>query len=126
VSISSLVQTYPAPTPNSGSLQRRRGGRSIVGPAPYTYVAAGRWSGQQSGLGDVLRLQALPAFGYLVADLLALVEGLEPAALYAGVVDEEILAPLIRGDEAVALLLAEPLYRSFLGQLRSYARVTAG
>src|SRR5215213_8051663 len=61
---------------------------------------------------DVNRLHALPALGRLVGHLGALFEGLEPTALYAGVVDEEILAPIIRRDKAVALLIAEPLHRS--------------
>ncbi len=63
-------------------------------------------------LGDVLRLHALPALGYLVGDLLTLFEGPEPGALYIRVVDENVPAPVIRGDEAVAPVLAEPRYRS--------------
>ena len=61
--------------------------------------------------GDVLGLQALPALGYLVGDLLTLFEGPEPGALYAGVVHEDVLAAVVGGDEAVALLLAEPANR---------------
>jgi hypothetical protein len=49
------------------------------------------------GPGNVLRLHALLALGRLVGDLLAFREGLEPAALYAGVVDEQVLAPLRPG-----------------------------
>src|SRR5215217_9023743 len=70
--------------------------------------------GSPAGLdpGDVIRLHTLPALGRLVAHLGALLEGLEPGALYTVVVNEEILTPVVRGDEAVALLVAEPLHRS--------------
>src|SRR5918999_2254418 len=68
-----------------------------------------------SGGRDVDRLHTLPTLGLLEGYAGTLIEGLEPAALYAGEVDEEILAPIIRRDEAVALLVAEPLDRSFLG-----------
>src|SRR5919199_2679990 len=61
---------------------------------------------------DVLRLHALAPLGRLVRHLGALVEGLEALARYARVVHEEVLAPVVRGDEAVALLVTEPLYRS--------------
>src|SRR5215216_3070318 len=64
------------------------------------------------GLGDVLRLHTLPALNRLVGDLLALLEGLVAVADYTGVVNEEVLATLTRGDEAVALILAEPLHCS--------------
>jgi hypothetical protein len=42
-----------------------------------------------------------------VAHYLAYLEAPEFAAHYVGVVDEDILTPVVRGDEAVALLLAE-------------------
>src|SRR5215216_3287805 len=64
-----------------------------------------RWS-------NVLRLHSLTPLGRLVRYLGALVEGLEALACYARVVHEEVLTPVVRGDEAVALLVAEPLYRS--------------
>ena len=59
-------------------------------------------------LGDVLRLHTLRALGRLVGDLLALFKGPEPGTLYVGVMDENVPAPVVRGDEAVALLLVEP------------------
>ena len=59
------------------------------------------------GPGDVLRLHTLPDLGRLVGDLLALLEGPESGTLYVGVVDENVPAAVVRGDEAVALLLAE-------------------
>ena len=47
-----------------------------------------------------------------VAHSLAFLEAPESAAHYVGVVNEDILTPAVGGDEAVALLLAEPLYCS--------------
>ena len=61
---------------------------------------------------DVLRLHSLTPLGRLVGYLGALVEGLEAVASYARVMHEEVLATLVRGDEAVALIIVEPLYRS--------------
>jgi hypothetical protein len=58
--------------------------------------------------GDVLRLHALPALGYLVGDLLALCKGPKPGTLYIGVVDKNVSAPVVWGEEAVAFLLVEP------------------
>jgi hypothetical protein len=66
------------------------------------------WLGQ----GDVARLHALLATGRLVGDLGTLVEGLEPVTRYAAVVNEEIVATLIRADKAVAFIVVEPLNRS--------------
>src|ERR671913_389585 len=62
--------------------------------------------------GDVIRLHALLALSGLVRDLGALLKALEAVTRYTAVVHEEILATLVRRDEAVALLIAEPLYRS--------------
>src|SRR5215203_4012100 len=61
---------------------------------------------------NVLRLHSLTPLGRLVRHLGALVESLEALACYARVVHEEVLAPVVGGDEAVALLVAETLYRS--------------
>src|ERR687890_398736 len=47
-----------------------------------------------------------------VAHSLAFLEAPESAAHYVGVVDEDILIPVLGIDEAIALLLAEPRYRS--------------
>src|SRR5215218_1105408 len=68
--------------------------------------------------GDVIRLHALLALGSLVGDLGALLETLEAVTHYARVVHEEVLVTLIRGDEAVAFLVTEPLYCS-LGHIWS-------
>ena len=46
-----------------------------------------------------------------VGHLLTFVEGLEPRAIYGGVVHEEVFTPVVGRDEAVALILAEPLKR---------------
>src|SRR5215218_8246717 len=67
---------------------------------------------------DVIRLHALLALGSLVGDLGALIEALEAVASYTRMVHEEILTTLVGGDEAVALIIVEPLYRS-LGHIWS-------
>jgi hypothetical protein len=61
---------------------------------------------------DVLRLQAFPALRYLIGDLIPFVESLEPIACYPSMVHEEIFSFIVRLDEAVALVLVEPLHRS--------------
>src|SRR5215207_8383190 len=61
---------------------------------------------------DVRRVRALGALLGVVGDLGALGERLEAAALDGGVVDEQVLALVVRGDEAEALLVAEPLHGS--------------
>src|SRR5919112_1770432 len=68
-----------------------------------TYAVAGRFLDRLDG-GDVVRLHALLTLGRLVGDLGTLIEALEAVARYTTVVDEEILATLVGGDEAVALL----------------------
>src|ERR671912_2441578 len=80
-------------------------------------AVTGRFPDRLDG-GDVIRLHALLALGSLVGDLGALLKALEAVTRYARVVHEEVLATLIRGDEAVALLVTEPLYRS-LGHIWS-------
>src|SRR4029079_17269360 len=61
---------------------------------------------------DVHSLRSLTALLRLVLDASALGQGPEPVHLDVGVVDEEILAPLVRRDEAVALRVVEPLHSS--------------
>jgi hypothetical protein len=63
-------------------------------------------------LTDVARLHALLTTVRLIGDLVAFFEGLEPTSCYRAVVHEEVIASLIRLDEAVALLAVEPLDRS--------------
>src|SRR6185436_4192310 len=62
-----------------------------------------------SGVLDVRRLLALRAGGDFEADLLAFLEGLEALHVDRGEVREQIVAAVIRSDEAVALRVVEPL-----------------
>src|ERR671912_2625607 len=62
--------------------------------------------------GDAVRLHSLTPLGRLVRYLGALVEGLETLTCYARVVHEEVLTSVVGGDEAIALLVAEPLHCS--------------
>src|SRR4029453_12851187 len=54
-------------------------------------------------------LRALARLAELVLDLRALREGTEAVTRDAREVDEGVLPPVVRGDEAEALLVAEPL-----------------
>src|SRR3954465_3444597 len=76
---------------------------------------------------DVDGLGALvPGLG-VEGDLRALGERLEAAAVDAGVVDEEILAALVRRDEAEALVVVEPLHGSGRhGDPPTYTSVNCG
>src|SRR6187399_3015347 len=59
---------------------------------------------------DVVRLQALRTALHLELDFLPFLEGLEAGHLDRGVMREQILAALARGDEAEAFGVVEPLY----------------
>ncbi len=59
--------------------------------------------------GNVLGRGALLALDYVELHLLAFGKRLEAAALDRGVVNEAILLPVRRGDEAEALVIVEPL-----------------
>src|SRR6266540_3856870 len=61
---------------------------------------------------DAARLRTLRPLLHLVLDLRALGEALVALALDRAVVDEHVLARVIRRDEAVALVVAEPLHGS--------------
>src|SRR5262249_28726695 len=61
---------------------------------------------------NIDRLGALLTFARLELDLRVLAERLEPLTDDVGVVDEEVLATLVRRDEAVALRVVEPLHGS--------------
>ena len=52
-------------------------------------------------------------------------EGLEPAARYPAVVQEEVIASVVGGDKAVAFLVVEPLDRS-LGHVQKPAFLSLG
>src|ERR671920_2528949 len=75
--------------------------------------------------GDVFRLQTFPALGSLVGDLGTLIEALVAVASNTRMVHENVIATLIRSDEAVAFIIAEPLYRS-LGHIWSPPFVLLG
>jgi len=79
----------------------------------------------RSGGTNVGRLGALAALARDELDLLTLLKGAEPLRLDVGVVDEEILAPVIRRDESVALLLIKPLHRAFTQLLFSSGHTKA-
>src|SRR4051812_29471536 len=59
---------------------------------------------------NVRRLGTLLPLGRLELDARALGEGLEAITRDAAEVHEEVLRPILRRDEAVALLVAEPLH----------------
>src|SRR6478735_5265030 len=58
---------------------------------------------------DVLRLRALRALGDVELDLLVLVQRLVAVGLDGRVVHEDVVAAVLLGDEAEALLSVEPL-----------------
>src|SRR5919199_2905991 len=62
--------------------------------------------------GDVSRLHALLTAFRLVGDLSAFLKGLKASTAYPAVVHEEVVASISRLDEAVALIVVEPLDRS--------------
>src|SRR3954468_23684228 len=62
--------------------------------------------------GDVDGLGALVAGLGVEGDLRALSQRLEAVGVDAGVMDEEVLAALVRGNEAEALVVVEPLHGS--------------
>src|SRR5918997_5160982 len=65
-----------------------------------------------SGGRNIYRLRSLLSLGCLEGHEGAFFKSLEPATLYPRVVDEKVLATVVWGDKAVALLVVEPLYRS--------------
>src|SRR5689334_170008 len=74
----------------------------------YQLTTSPRW-GRASERADVLRLRALRTLGYVELDLLVLVEGLVALRLDGRVVNEDVVAAVLLGDEAEALLSVEPL-----------------
>src|SRR5918992_4733630 len=68
---------------------------------------AARAGGPALDLLDVDCLRALVAGLLVIRDLAVLLERLEPLAVDAGVVDEEVTVALVRGDEPVALRVVE-------------------
>src|SRR5215211_5755065 len=104
---------FASPTVPRNPSRAKSEGRDPVEPRPSGYLCGYRSiaPGWLDG-GDVIRLHALLALSSLVRDLGALIEALEAVTRYTAEVNEEVLATLIRGDEAVALIVVEPLYRS--------------
>src|SRR5262245_22683297 len=84
--------------------------KGAPGDAPWSLRPAGSLRGADDG--DVLPLRALGAPLGLELDLRALGERLEAVAADRRVVDEDVLAAVARGDEAVALRVVEPLHSS--------------
>src|SRR5688572_22954440 len=68
-----------------------------------------RPGGRLSDGDDVRRLGALLPLARLELDLRTLREGLEALTGDGAVMDEDVLRPLVGGDEAVALAVVEPL-----------------
>src|SRR5215211_6546062 len=127
------------PRPGARAAARRPGGlgdpaptRRPVGPRPGLNPKGPAWGGALPTLRDAGRqrtegpscscslrkrphvrgLRALGPVGDLELDGLALVEGLVAVALDGREVDEDVVAA-VAGDEAVALLVAEPLDGAF-------------
>ena len=73
-----------------------------------------------SHLLDILGLRALPSPRHLETHPVAFLKGFEAPADYAAVVHKDVIFPIVRGDEAVALLVTDPLY----GSLRYLQRCT--
>ena len=61
---------------------------------------------------DVRGLQALLALGHVEGNLLTFSERTETVSLDFGEMSEQVFAAIVLGDEAEALGVVEPLYRS--------------
>src|SRR5829696_586111 len=86
--------------------------RPSLVPRPRRGTVGGSWKAVSSDDAHVGGVGALGALFLLVLDLRAVLERLVAAAGDRGVVDEEVLAVVVGGDEAVALVVAEPLHGS--------------
>src|SRR5919112_3622184 len=125
-----MEKPRPAPGPPAGSgcgngascPRRDRGPRGRCRAAPGTSRSGAPprprlrirpslpWPNRDLDDPDVGRLGSLGGLAKLVFDLRALGEGTEAVTRDTGEVHESILAPVIRGDESEALLVAEPLH----------------
>src|SRR5262249_28820974 len=76
--------------------------------------------------GDVRRLGALRALALVERDPCAFGERLEALAGDVAVVHEQVLRPLIRADEAVALAVVEPLHGSVCHEKTPPSRLANG
>src|SRR5690242_14594392 len=100
----------------------------MIRTMPFSFAgaqASPRRGARRAGLqgGDVDGLRPLASRLGVVGDLRALGERLEAVGVDAGVVDEEVLATLVRRDEAEALVVVEPLHGSGRHENSSTARV---
>src|SRR5207248_10939542 len=68
------------------------------------------WPARGLERADVLRLRALLALGGVELDALVVFEALVAVAADRREVDEDVLAAVVRSDEAEALLAVEPLH----------------
>src|SRR5215472_9084090 len=71
---------------------------------------AGQSDGRLSDGANLRGLRTLRPLGHAVLDLLVLFESAVPARIDRGEVDENVRAPVVRGDETKALVRVEPLY----------------
>jgi hypothetical protein len=76
--------------------------------APQVLCSSSNVWADRRTLRDIYRLQTFPTLGHLVGYLLALLEGLESAACYPTVVNEDSFSAILWRDEAKALLVVEP------------------
>src|ERR671910_3254986 len=104
-----LPATWPRTSCPLSSCTRNMafGSASTTSPSNSTFSSFAKLDDSHVGC-----LGALRAFAELVLDLRALRERTESVALDGGEVDERVLAAIIGGDEAEALLVAEPLHDS--------------
>src|SRR4051812_39504392 len=84
------------------------GRASTISPSISIFSSLGTAVGRLDGA-DVHRLRTLVARLLLVLDLRVLGERLETLAIDSRVVDEQVTVSVVRSDEAVALLVVEPL-----------------
>jgi hypothetical protein len=63
-------------------------------------------------LPDFCRLGAFSAFSGFVLDAGGVIKRSVAFPVNVGVMDEEIVAPIVRGNKAIPLLIIKPLYRT--------------
>src|SRR5689334_17374074 len=93
---------HPSECPSPADTKARDDG---VGPGPWG-TSRDAWLDRL----DVLRLQALRSAAHVERHLLSLGEGAKPLRVDGGVMDEDVLASAVLGDEAKALRIVEPLH----------------
>src|SRR5215216_3356349 len=87
------------------------GRASTISPSISIFSSLGTIGGA-SDEAHIHRLRSLIARLLLVLHLGVLRERLEALAIDAGVVDEQVAVSIVRSDEAIALLVVEPLHGS--------------